>query len=268
MIPRTMSFFWANQPMSWARYLTIYSFRKLHPDWKIVLYESKTAPAKNWRTFEQQDGGGGVDWRDQLRGLRIERRAWTAMSTLPSIKQADLCKWETLGHRGGWVSDMDILWVRPLPEWAVDGDWDVVFCLHRDGSMTNGFGASRRGGHVVFRLIENVAHRQAVLGGDSYQAVGVDAVLNAYGSQPIKCIVYMHPGIRLLSLPHQTAYPFDSQQIPAIWKPQPELTDDVCGLHWYGGHPLSQQWACAMTPEVAAVCGHLWGREANRIWTT
>ena len=32
-----MYFYWGGSAMSWMRYMTLYSFRKMNPDWEMVL---------------------------------------------------------------------------------------------------------------------------------------------------------------------------------------------------------------------------------------
>ena len=39
-IPKRIFFYWGGSDMSWMRYMTLYSFRKMNPDWEVILYVS------------------------------------------------------------------------------------------------------------------------------------------------------------------------------------------------------------------------------------
>lgn len=55
-IPKIASFFWGGGPLSWLRYMTFWSFRKLHPDWEMRLYLRPVAHNQaTWHTGEPQD---------------------------------------------------------------------------------------------------------------------------------------------------------------------------------------------------------------------
>ena len=81
MIPKTMKFFWGNETLSWMRYMTLYSFRKLNPDWKIELHlcPPSTIKYKTWLDGVQQDffNFSGRDFTDKLNSLDIELKEWS-----------------------------------------------------------------------------------------------------------------------------------------------------------------------------------------------
>ena len=51
-----MFFYWGGSSLSWMRYMSIYSFRKLNPDWEVILYISdNTTSHKTWNGEPSQD---------------------------------------------------------------------------------------------------------------------------------------------------------------------------------------------------------------------
>ena len=72
-IPRKISFFWTGR-MSWLRYLTLWSFRKLNPTWQVNLYYTEGPVAKrNWslKTTDSDHAYGGPDYFSKLDALDI-----------------------------------------------------------------------------------------------------------------------------------------------------------------------------------------------------
>jgi len=56
MIPKRMFFYWSGNDLSWMRYMTLYSFRKMNPNWEIILYLSDNVnKIKTWNSGEEQD---------------------------------------------------------------------------------------------------------------------------------------------------------------------------------------------------------------------
>ena len=75
MINKTMTFFWSGEKLSWLRYMTLYSFRKLNPDWVMELHLSKPIHNldKKWSTREVQDNFSSIskDSIDKIYDLDI-----------------------------------------------------------------------------------------------------------------------------------------------------------------------------------------------------
>ena len=56
MIPKIAYFYWNdNTPLSYLRYLTLKTFRSLHPDWDVYLYQSGADVNSKWVGLESQD---------------------------------------------------------------------------------------------------------------------------------------------------------------------------------------------------------------------
>ena len=125
-IPKVANFFWGETPLSWLRYLTLYSFRKYNPDWTIKLYLSKSdIRGKTWKEHNEQDFFSyyGYDYLQDVPKLDVEVIQWKIPSNItrpienlgPS-HQSNLFKWSTMYLKGGFYFDMDILFIKPLKD--------------------------------------------------------------------------------------------------------------------------------------------------------
>ena len=126
MIPKRVAFFWGNETMSWMRWMTLLSFRKLNPDWQIDLYLCKPngIKTKTWKDAPIQDffNFDGEDYFKKAKALDINLKKWRLIDQKgkswedkmgPSHK-SNFFKWQELGVYGGIYSDLDILWVKPM----------------------------------------------------------------------------------------------------------------------------------------------------------
>jgi hypothetical protein len=230
-----MNFFWAGGPMSFLRYMTLKSFRYYNPDWTMRLWSAPVVKAKSWRGWESSDSQDyhGADYMDRVKALRVEHKSIVLpLPNLPPAHACDLCEWHVLSTEGGWFSDMDILYVRPMP--VVDGD--VFLCY-----TPTGFGVGFLGGSP--RNPAWAAVYQAARKGyrpDRYQSTGVNAVAGRFGD-PAQGMARHYPLLRVVTLPAATVYPFSYLQVTGMWTDATALSEETIGVHWFGAHPESQQ---------------------------
>jgi len=262
-IPKCMNFFWADGPMSWLRYLTIKSFRTLNPDWEIKLHRTKTLGAhEKWKTGEVQDYAKykGVDYSDRLDLLDVGVFWETPHENLAPAHASDLFQWELLSTEGGFYSDMDILYTKPL-DYKSFVNQDVVSC-HSLGFMTIGFfGASAD--NPLFKAIRLEA--MSSYNGESYQNTGAEAIYRLAGLDPIwgrtrrpgdvamNKLKKMFSTLDYIELPQETFYPWAWNQIEDLWSSKESLPYNCCGIHWFGGAARSQQMNNLITPGNVAV---------------
>ena len=117
---KTMTFFWSGEKLSWLRYMTLYSFRKLNPDWVMELYLSKTVKNldEKWATREVQDNFSSIseDNIDKIYDLDINVIEHIPQRHIHPAHNSDLFQWSWLGENSGFYSDMDILFIRPIDD--------------------------------------------------------------------------------------------------------------------------------------------------------
>jgi hypothetical protein len=247
--------------MSWLRWLTLYSLRKYNPDYKIVLLEPPDYSHKRkWTTNERADETTeGLDYRNRLGELGIERQTWHPPFTdIGKAQCSDLCEWERLATVGGFYSDLDILWVRPLDELRSRYKLcNAAFCLE-NGALAIGFFAASPNNPVFQGVYEAAIKRGNV---KDYQGFGTSSLytyagvfhrrsrISAKGLRAITEIKNLHPNLHIEVLPDQTVYPFDWTQIDSIFYGHHDLHPDSYGLHWFGGSKQAQDIGPKLTEE-------------------
>jgi hypothetical protein len=259
MIPRQIAFFWSGPRMSFMRYLTLRSFRHQNPDWQMTLYSPDTPCAdKTWATVEQDDSGySGADCTSMVDALSVERKTWTA--PLPGLSHShasDLFEWDLLATVGGFYSDMDVLWLRPIePLYQQHRAADALFSLEDGGTVCPiGFFAASQG-CPIFQDIRTTALSEYMPQG--YETAGTLALYRAAGltcytdpaSKVLDAFRHRYPGVNIAVAPDETLYCYGTSTHPAIFQTTARVPNTAIGLHWFGGSPISQEWNRKLTAE-------------------
>jgi len=182
--PKVAHFFWGDTPMSWLRYLTLYSFRKYNPDWTIKLYLSKSnIKNKTWAEHNELDYFKyyGCDFSEKLANINVEILQWKFPEKKTSIQienlgpsyQSDLFGWSKMYYDGGFYFDMDILFVKSMDsvyEYVSQGPGAI--CIYEGKFMIGAL--SSIPGCKFFNDIYKSA--LSVASSENYQSAGVYSV--------------------------------------------------------------------------------------------
>ena len=262
-LPQTMCFYWGNEQMSWMRYMSIKSFRLLNPKWQVLLYVDPTeCNQKPWRNENVQDFHTfqGRDYYKELHSLDVEIIDWRAppetLEANPQLIQAcashksNLFKWNVLAEAGGWYSDLDILYVRPMEMLAEDVSRersDVVLCEF-DGYVSIGFLGSK-GNNRFFRNVYNTAVEN--FDPNEYQCLGVKSLYKAVYGKPsprtnvgtLDSAARQYPDVRFYNMPQHVIYPWTFKRISQIFEKHftlEQLAPTCIGVHWFAGSEMAQ----------------------------
>lgn len=249
MIPKVMNFFWVGKKMSWLRYMTLYSFCKLNPGWEVNLYLNDFREYDNpWSDHHTQDFFmyKGPDYLDRVDSLPVKIQKMILPFPVNPVCQSDLFQWLLLGNDGGFYSDLDILYIRPI-DYAIWSQHSTVCCL-AENEFTIGFlGACE--GNQFFKDIAEEALQQ--YNDREYQSAGINSV---YGIIRNKCnrlhksslisdISKAYPELSVFNLPQETIYPWAWHNAPVkIFYENNKLSLNTVGVHWYAGAPISQEY--------------------------
>lgn len=265
VIPRRMSFFWTG-PMSWMRYLTLYTFRLHNPTWQIYLYEPNSECIdKDWKEYQQPQAEDnrhydGVDYSHMLSELNIVRRSIDMVEGLSPAQACDIFQWELLAGEGGFYADMDILWMNSLDEVYEDiKDDDVVFCLE-NVVLAIGFMASKSKCDLFQKIVCEALDR-CETHVNKYQGYGTDLLYDVafdgmgrhgcdIGIQALNAFRKKHPSLNIVSVPDEVVYPFDWTEPTIIFNQELPAPKDSVGIHWFGGAPISQEWNKKLTEKT------------------
>jgi len=262
ILPKTISFFWGNETMSWMRYLTLYSFRKLNPNWKIELYYSLSPDIKEmrWKSREKQDYFyfKGKDYFQKVKDLDIDIIEWTCMTpngitfNVDSARKGDFFKYEKLSKSGGIYSDLDILFVKSMDEiYPVLNNYDISVC-YRNGYWSIGFMTSK-GNNLFFEEVWKNSF--STFSPSSYQSAGIisikDMLSKKFNVHPnIDCLINNYKDISIFNLPMNFFYPFTWDNVIKIFKENNDVPEDCIGIHWFAGNEISQQFNNVLTEDT------------------
>ena len=244
--------------MSFIRYATLYSFRKLNPDWQIDLYVVQdNGLKKTWTGGQQQDffAYTKADYFDRVESLGVNIIPWKIRDTegvswsdrVTISQQSNFCKWQILGREGGLYLDMDILWTQPIEEYYQSVKYyDIAIC----GSPYLSIGFLGSSPNCAFF---QDAWRHAFEGfyPERYQTAGVENLYRMLGNpvwwelpgSPVEAIQQMYPQLKVYNNPFELVYPWPHDRMEEVWQEtHKELPDGCIGIHWYAGAGISQQF--------------------------
>ena len=256
MVEKKICFFWGNEKMSWLRYMTLYTFRKFNPDWGMILYLNipEVKHGKVWKDPSGSDGNiqdfffyDGDNYFDKVKELNVKIIEWeVGKDPFKVFKPTDICpshksnffKWQLLMNESCFYSDMDIIFTKSVNEFynAVKYyDTGITFTKY----FSIGFMFSS-GNNEFFRAIYNNVYRYYNI--KNYQGAGVSIAYTCYRN--LKDAEDKFPGMSIYNIPMHYLYELDSNHIPKIFSENnfKRLPYDILGIHWYAGHPLSQEF--------------------------
>ena len=117
--------YWGNPIMSFLRYMTLHSLCALNDH--VTLITNDAGRGGDWPEKQDMNHYTGPDytsWLPNLKNLSIVHIADIAPDIheleAPEIHKSDLLAWHLMATRGGTVTDMDIVYVKPVPRIKAD----------------------------------------------------------------------------------------------------------------------------------------------------
>lgn len=247
MIPKVLHLYWGrNNPLSFLRYMTVVSFSRLNPDWNIIVhYPENACVGITWGSREHRvDMSGADDYFDRLDKIpQCETRLIVLEDIEPEnglaeVMRSDVVGWHILGEHGGWWSDFDILFIRPMLVLPIADSIGVVGSYQQDSSgqkfWSVGFLGSDAGEFAQDFFERVLCNACMQYDPKKYQSCGQDA----YGPVHEK----FDGDKRLLALPPAIVYPVASWEARQLYSRSiPRVAQSTIGIHWYGGFEQSQR---------------------------
>lgn len=245
-VPKHMNFFWANEKMSWLRYMTLYSFRKHNPDWPVTLYLSHSPiKDKTWTSVEEQDffSFKGDDWLPKVEELDIELKTWkfAIKHRVGPSQQSNFFKWSHLATQGGFYSDLDIIYMKSLEPLYSKVRKEDAGLSYNDLHFSIGFLFSKAES-PLFSEINRFATKTFTL--DEYQSAGVkslNTLLDCTGSGCWDALEAKFPKLSFYNVEMPLFYPISFREPDRIFELKETFPKETLGLHWYAGLALAQK---------------------------
>lgn len=237
MIPKKCHLVWnKHKPLSWLQSLTVRSFFRYNPDWEITVHLIVNKLKENIYTNDYE----GEDFFDLVR-LTAKIKEVKIEGDFCSIQASDILRMKILYEHGGIYSDFDMLWLKPMSEF----DFETTVCYYPGPgahfNMSNI--VSEPGGEFLKEVIE----KQSKVRSKDYQAYLTEMLNREY---TVDSILKRFP--RVLLIPYEWFYPYSIYELDTLYESDIDLTEKAFGVHWFNGHPLSQNYIknmqeCSMT---------------------
>ena len=264
--------------MSWLRYMTLWSFRKLNPSWKMELFVAGTKEVENyWEGHNKLDfcEYKGEDYFSRLAELDIE------IKDCPVHREGagpphlcDMCEWSELHHEGGVYCDMDVLWIKPISnlyeqikEHDVAISFDPWGSTEGGGYFSIGLVASSKGNRFfsdVFKSSMKTFTRS------NYQSAGVISIYSLASKNWVSEMNKLSLLKKLVTKYNELSFfniPMDILHLKYLdhgecFESDYPLVESCIGLHWYGGNPVAQEWNNILTEATVTDYDNLVSRYA------
>lgn len=227
-------FFWGQPNMTFLRWLTLYSAKRIHGDVRLVVRRNIQRPDVEW--IERQDfqfRHPKFDWMRKVAALGIQIVDICDIApevdalNAPDIQTADLVRLFIMAKHGGTTADMDIVFLKPVP--LIEQDVQlVVFDGHpKPHYIPIGF-MQGRPCDAWMKIFESSLA--------SYDP----AVYESCGERNF-------PRDVVPALSDRVIFPWAGEYEWSRWKhwlfqaqAWPPIPDDCIGLHWCASH--AQKW--------------------------
>jgi hypothetical protein len=262
-IPQTAHFYWGGGPLSYLRFLSVSSFKKQNPEWKVFVHTpltSSSAPTAWTNSIEQ-------DFRDQLDQLDVavithDFDAYGFTNQAHEVHKSDFLRWRLLAEQGGVWSDIDIFYTNPVDNirenTVENSDVDVALCpLKPPNKHTVGFMLGSTD-NAFYQYIGQLAI--ANYNPDVYQCMGSDLINGRF--ETLESFGQQFPGTEFIFLDKRCVYTITSKTIELFYQETNKRHNslDIIGYHWFGGHPRSQEFENTLIPATVNKHKHFLAR--------
>ena len=258
MIPKRMYFFWSSNIISWMRYMTLYSFRKMNPSWEIVLClsQNNTCTTK-WPGEHDFTSYKGINYFHKIKKLNIIIESVKFPDTFNAIikspvHESDLYRYYKLYNDGGFYSDTDVLYFRSMDNIyneISECNANIVLYTQRDYTAI-GFLAAEKDNAFYRDLMLSALDTTDV---DACQAYGTDLFYNFCGQHDVNDVIKSRYSEAIVFvIPMYLVYHLNSWDIERAFSSSIGVEGfDIksIGYHWYGGSPIAQKFNNIMTED-------------------
>ena len=246
--------YWGGEKLSYLRYLTIVSLQKQNPDWRICVYVPTTVYSGDikWVSLAHVIKYRGPDYFDAMLHLdidvvHVDFDKIGFLNNRPEPYKSDYLQWYILYRQGGFWSDTDVIYYKPLPDFS---DWDIVATADLFTSVYYIAYMYANPNTSVFKTLSTMA--KSSLDFKNYQAYGNILFRQACG----KCedLVFFNPDLKIkIERPEITLPVKCIRDIKTIYESEKVDCSESIGLHWFGGHPLSGRWENILVDEKSVM---------------
>jgi len=248
LIPLQFGLFWAGGPMSYLRYLTFKSLRHFHPHSKIELYISEEYVAEvNWFGEKQdfQDIKDSKNYIEELNDLSVEIKVFNSYGDFAPNFQSDFFRWWYLSEYGGFYLDIDQIITKSFHSLPLENDF--IYSAYDAKSCNKYYPVGVVGckkDSVLLKEVYDLLPQYADF--NNYNSLGPNMFKSVYTSKKWRENHFNAPSGYFYPVP-------ESYLVKELYGGETHLKafKDSYACHWFGGHPLSQEFNKKYTEEFA-----------------
>ena len=240
-IPKRIYFYWGGDKLSFIRFMSIYSFKKLNPDWDIFLYNPLILNNKEkWAHKQYENRSNIIDYTNMVSSLLgikpviFDFEKVGLSNHMNEVHKSDFIRYYLLSEFGGVWADMDVLFIKPMTELyhnKVSSSAKTFYYYDGKGVWQHGIGFLMADkGSQYFTDVFNEA--KSHFDETDYQSIGADLLNSKF--KP-KVISSKYPDT--VSLDTDSVYCINHDHYPYLYSKNGKhmITEDAVGIHWYGG---------------------------------
>jgi len=247
MIPKIVFTYWEGDQLSELHYLTIYSLHKYNPDLDIIIYtdENPKNILKEWNTHEHSINiqkkiplSKLIEVNPNkifLRTINFQKE-YNFDNNISIIFKADFIRIAKLYEHGGIWFDMDILFIKPIPDFFFNTNINTFIFIYVEVIPT-GFLATKPKSkylEIIYnKSLEIIKNKKL----DNYQKIGPIIWIEEYNKLNEK----IKNEIKILG--NDLVYPFLWNELDYLFKDKTkDLSNNTFGIHWYNGAPQTKNF--------------------------
>lgn len=251
-IPKILHLYWDGVThLSFLQFLTVVTFRKYNPNWKINMYVPTVYYArKSWTSFEQKDEYTGKNYFNRLKDygveiIKIDFESIGGLNNISEVQKSDYIRYYMLGHFGGCWADMDIIFIKSIDQlddkhYLMHGDRDnidTVVCFTYTYPI--GFLMSSANNSFFLDLVDKCKSNYDP---NRYQCLGCDMIKAHYQSPNV--IKERFPHLNILVLQKTSYLPIEWDHCDELFKINvpDRIKSNTIGIHWYNGSPIAKEF--------------------------
>lgn len=241
-IPKILHLYWGGEKLSYIRFLTVKTFLKYNPDWKIIfLTPTQYTKTRSWITYENKEQSSDyTDFFPELKKLPIEfetidMNKYYINNNIPEVHKSDFIRLIQLHQIGGLWSDMDIIYLKSMNNFYLNRpenrDIETFICNNEYGHSIGFMMGSE--GNKFFQSLSNLALGEY----DShfYQTLGAKLYNKHFSTT--EAIERLSS---VMNISMDVVYPVRAGNEKVLLDTKPiNITEKTLGIHWFAGHP---QW--------------------------
>ena len=246
--------------------MTLYSLRKYNPKIDITLYLYDSNVNKEWEDDVKQDFQeyNGKDYLKEVEKLNIKIKDWKyqAIENATPSHKSNIFKWEMLSKNNCIYFDMDILFLKDISKLIDLITQNTTLLCFENYLMIGVLGSN--GKNSFFNSVYKNCNK--VFNKNRYQTLGVENIYKLlYGgyafydngsvdwnyilkSTMVEDIEKLF-NTNVVNIPKTWFYKYDNNNIHKIYYNSDVDLTDMIGIHWYGGHVVSQKYNLIFTEE-------------------